>query len=118
MRGGNRQRLTSRPGAKVPPPPRHLDAAQRAIWAELARAVEAIGTFMPSDLAAFRQAVRTVARAEACPLDAAPSAAGRLEQAAASALAAFGLTPAARERLRVAPVDNSDERKRLEALLG
>jgi phage terminase small subunit len=93
----------ARPGAKVPQPPRDLDAEQAKLWRELAGAVERLGTFQPSDVVAFRQMVRTVARAEACPMGTAASAAGRLEQAAASALAAFGLSPLARERVRVPP---------------
>lgn len=103
MRGGNRQRLTSQPGAKVPRAPRGLDANQRRLWVELAGAVEELGTFQPSDLASFRGLVRCVARAELCPLDAPPSAAARLEQAAAAALSSFGLSPLARERVKVAP---------------
>jgi hypothetical protein len=117
MRGGNRTRLVSRPGAKVPPPPRGLDPLRRSLWLELARAVEKAGTFMPSDIVAFRQLVRAVARAEAAPLDAPPSAGARLEQAAASALAGFGLTPAARERLKITPPDDSEEAERLKSLL-
>lgn len=103
MRGGNRQRLAASPGASVPPPPRTLDEVQRRLWRELAVAVEELGTFAASDLVAFRALVRAVARAERCPLDAPPSAAARLEQVAASALAGFGLSPAARERLKVRP---------------
>jgi hypothetical protein len=117
VRGGNRQRIASRPGAKVPAPPRTLDPEQRRLWIELARAVEKAGTFQPSDLVAFRQLVRAVARAEVAPLDAAPSAAARLEQAAASALASFGLTPAARERLKVVPPDTTPEGERIRSLL-
>lgn len=117
MRGGNRTRVTRRPGAKVPAPPRALDALQRGLWRELARAVEVAGTFQASDLVGFRQMVRTVARAEAAPLDAAPSAAARLEQAAGSALAAFGLTPQARERLKVAPRDDSAAAQRIRSLI-
>jgi hypothetical protein len=103
VRGGNRQRPVSRPGAKVPRPPTALDGTQRRIWLELARAVERLGTYQPSDLTAFRAMVRAVTRAELCPLDAPPSAAGRLEQAAASALSSFGLSPLARERVKVPP---------------
>ena len=117
MRGGNRQRLAARPGARVPPPPRALEECQRVLWAELARAVETLGTYRPSDLAAFRAMVRGVARAERCPLDAPPSAAARLEQAAKSALESFGLTPAARERLNVTTADDSAEAARLKGLL-
>lgn len=117
MRGGNRQRIRSRPGAKVPPPPRGLDPLQRGLWLELARAVEKAGTFQPSDIVAFRQLVRAVARAEAAPLDAPPSAGARLEQAAASALASFALTPASRERMRVTPPDTTPEAERLRSLL-
>lgn len=100
MRGGNRTRPTAVPGTKVPRPPRDLDPAQRRLWLELAKAVERLGTFQPSDLVSFRQLVRAVTRAELCPLDAAPSAAGRLEQAAASSLASFGLSPLSRDRVR------------------
>jgi phage terminase small subunit len=113
VRGGNRQAPTARPGAKVPRPPRALDDDQRRIWFELAKAVERLGTFQPSDLAAFRAMVRSVTRAELCPLDAPPSAAGRLEQAAASALASFGLSPLARERVKV----EKDERSVAERIL-
>src|SRR5690349_9697594 len=108
MRGGNRQRPTARPGAKVPRPPRDLDEPQRRVWRELAHAVEALGTFQDSDLCAFRQLVRVVTRAELCPLDAAPSAAARLEQSAGSALERFGLSPLARERVRVTPPPTDD----------
>jgi phage terminase small subunit len=104
VRGGNRQRLVSAPGASVPSPPRNLDETQRRLWRELARAVEELGTFADSDLVAFRALVRAVGRAESLPLDAPPSAAARLEQVAASALAGFGLSPAARERLKVRPL--------------
>jgi hypothetical protein len=113
MRGGNRAYIRAAPGAaKAPPPPRDLDPGppppdldpvQRRLWVELRPAVTALRVYRESDLTAFRQLVRVVARAEACPLDAAPSAAGRLEQAAASALASFGLTPLARERVTVPP---------------
>lgn len=112
MRGGNRQRPTSTPGVKVPRPPKRLDADQRRLWLELARAVEKLGTFGGSDLVAFRQLVRAVTRAELCPLDAPPSAAGRLEQAAASALASFGLSPLARERVKP-PKDNRSPTDRI-----
>ncbi len=107
MRGGNRTAPTARPGVKVPRPPRNLDGKQREVWLELAEAVERLGTFQLSDLAAFRAMVRSVTRAELCPLNAPPSAAGRLEQAAASALASFGLSPLARERVKVAKNDRS-----------
>jgi hypothetical protein len=70
------------------------------LWAELADAVEELGTYKPTDLVSFRRMVRCVFRAEVCPLDAAPSAAGRLEQAAASSLASFGLSPLARQRVK------------------
>lgn len=113
MRGGNRQRPMAGPRVKVPRPPRDLDPDQRVLWRELARAVERLGTFAPSDLPAFRAMVRSVTRAERCPLDAPPSAAGRLEQAAASALASFGLSPLARERVKVP----KDERTATERIL-
>jgi phage terminase small subunit len=95
--------LTAKPGAKVPLPPKGLDANQKRLWRELASAVEDLGTFQASDIAAFRQLVRSVVRAELCPLDAPPSAAARLEQAAAAALSSFGLSPLARERVKVPP---------------
>lgn len=100
MRGGNRQRPVANPGAKPPRPPRGLDTAERALWIELARAVARLGTYADSDAVAFRRMVRAAYRAEVCPLDAAPSASGRLEQAAASALASFGLSPLARQRVK------------------
>lgn len=104
MRGGNRQRPRSEPGHKPPRPPRDLDGDEAALWRELAAAVTRLGTYTPTDLVAFRRMVRAVYRAEICPLDAAPSASGRLEQAAASALASFGLSPLARQRI-VVPKD-------------
>jgi hypothetical protein len=116
MRGGNRQAPHSSPGAKVPRPPKHLDDDQRRLWLELAAAVERLGTFQLSDLVSFRAMVRAVTRAELCPLDAPPSAAGRLEQAAASALASFGLSPLARERVKVPKDERSAARRMLESL--
>lgn len=117
MRGGNRQRLTSGVRVRPPKPPRGLEAAEVALWRELAGAVYGLGTYTGSDSAAFRRMVRCVHRAEVCPLDAAPSASARLEQAAASALAGFGLTPAARERLRTAPPEDDPEGARIKGLL-
>lgn len=102
MRGGNRQHVTARPGAKVPPPPRDLSPREKAIWADLALAVETLGTFQPSDLLFFRLTVRTLAEAEA-PGTMAPTARARVLQAAGSMLAAWGLSPLARERVRVPP---------------
>lgn len=105
MRGGNRQRPVSDPGQRPPRPPRGLDPQEAALWRELAAAVAKLGTFAATDLVAFRRMVRCVYRAEVCPLDAAPSASGRLEQAAASALASFGLSPLARQRVK--PIEDS-----------
>jgi phage terminase small subunit len=100
VRGGNRQRpLASEAGQRPPRPPRGLGPPEAALWRELADAVAELGTFKATDLVAFRRMVRCVYRAEVCPLDAAPSASGRLEQAAASALASFGLSPLARQRV-------------------
>lgn len=78
MRGGNRQHLES-DGVRPPPPPRGLDPEERRLWRRLANAVEVLGTFQPSDAVAFERMVRNVYRAQLCPLNAAPSAAGRLE---------------------------------------
>ena len=100
MRGGNRQAPRSDPGQRPPRPPRGLDPEEAALWRELAAAVAKLGTYTATDLVSFRRLVRTVYRAEVCPLDAAPSASGRLEQAAASALASFGLSPLARQRVK------------------
>jgi hypothetical protein len=120
MRGGNRSNVMAHIGkvARVPKPPRNLDREQRRVWVELAREVRIVGTYQASDLTAFRALVRAVTRAELCPLDAPPSAAGRLEQAAASALASFGLHPLARERVRTRPPESDDpEAARLQGLL-
>lgn len=108
--------MITTPGAKVPRPPAGLDEGETALWRELARAVEHLGTFGEADAVAFRRMVRVVYRAELCPLDAAPSASGRLEQAAASALASFGLSPLARERVTV-PEDTRSPDEKLRDLL-
>jgi hypothetical protein len=118
MRGGNRQAPVAEPGERPPRAPRDLDAGERALWAELADAVAELGTFKPTDLVAFRRMVRCVFRAELCPLDAAPSASGRLEQAAASALASFGLSPIARLRVRREVDPRSTGRRILDDLGG
>jgi hypothetical protein len=102
VRGGTRN-ITGRRGARVPPPPKGIDNRQKKLWRELAGAVEELGTFMPSDLAAFRSMVRSLARAEACPLEAPPSAAAKLESSARGALESFGLTPRAREKVTLPP---------------
>ncbi|HEX9107363.1 MAG TPA: hypothetical protein VF832_09040 [Longimicrobiales bacterium] len=112
MRGGNRQRPRSEPGQRPPRPPRDVDAAEAALWRELAAAVAKLGTYKATDLVSFRRMVRCVYRAEVCPLDAAPSASGRLEQAAASALASFGLSPLSRQRV-VVPKDERTVAERI-----
>lgn len=115
MRGGNRTRLRSEAGSgsRPPPPPRDLGRNEAALWRELALAVEDAGTYRPTDAVAFHRMVRCVYRAEVCPLDAAPSAAGRLEQAARNALEAFALTPSSRSRVRVEPHLRSPARRLL-----
>ena len=96
MRGGNRQRPTAIPGTKVPRAPRRLTARERAIWHELAQAVEALGTFQPSDVLFFRLTVKTIAEAESAATM--PSTArARVLQAAGSMLNAFGLSPLSRD---------------------
>jgi len=118
MRGGNRQRPLSDPGQRPPRPPRGLDPQEAALWRELAAAVAKLGTYTATDLVSFRRLVRTVYRAEICGLDAAPSASGRLEQAAASALASFGLSPLARQRVKPVVDGRTTSQRILEAVGG
>jgi hypothetical protein len=120
MKGGNRQRLRADPAgsARPPRPPRGLDPAERALWSELAEEVAQVGTYLPSDYTAFARMVRNLYRAQLCPLDAAPSAAGRLEQSAKSALESFGLTPASRLRIVVPKELSPEELKTEHALFG
>lgn len=117
MRGGNRQHLDGQAGGKRPPrPPKDLDPQEAELWRELGAAVAKLGTFTATDLVSFRRMVRCVYRAEICPLDAAPSASGRLEQAAASALASFGLSPLSRQRVKPV-VDTRSPADRMLALV-
>ncbi len=116
-RGGNRQRPLSDPGQRPPRPPRGLESAEAALWRELAAAVTKLGTYAATDVVSFRRMVRCVYRAEICGLDAAPSASGRLEQAAASALASFGLSPLARQRVKPL-VDTRSPTERILAAVG
>jgi hypothetical protein len=115
MRGGNRQRPTSNFGAKVPRAPRDLNAREAAVWRELARAVEALGTYQPSDMIFFRLTVRTVAEAEA-PGDMPPTARARVLQAAGSMLNAFGLSPLSRERVKPV-IDSRSPHERILAIV-
>ncbi len=99
MRGGNRQRPTAAPGTKVPRAPRDLSTLEQRIWRELARAVERVGTFQPSDEPFFRLMVKTYAASEE-PGNMPSTARARVLQAAGSMLNAFGLSPLSRERVK------------------
>lgn len=97
----NRERATGPEidAATVPPPPRGLSRLQRAIWAELATQVEALGTYAPPFLTAFRLLVEAVAEARDFDPRDPPTARVRARQVASSLLAGFGLVPAARDRV-------------------
>jgi phage terminase small subunit len=98
MRGGNRQKPRATPGAKVPRPPKHLSPEEKAIWLDLAAAVEGLGTYQPSDAMFFALTVRAYAEAFS-PAPMAPTARARIVQAAGSMLASWGISPLARQRV-------------------
>jgi phage terminase small subunit len=107
--------IVSAGGAKVPPAPRRLSAAERGIWRELAAAVERLGTFQPSDLLFFRLAVKTIAESESSG-KIAPTARAKLRQTAASMLNAFGLSPQGRQRVTPVVDKRNAARRVLDAL--
>lgn len=86
---------------QLPAPPPELSAAERAVWRELAPLVDAMRSASAADVPAFGLLVQSVARARSMAADA-----PIFELRAAMALAAqwlvhFGMTPAARTKVRV-----------------
>jgi len=80
-----------------------MSDGEKAVWRELAEAVEAIRVYDRAQYTSFRLLVRLVYAADACPAGAS-SAGARIWQCAQQALSAWGLRPADRERVHAAPV--------------
>ncbi len=107
LRKGRVARAAKPQAVKVPPPPRDIPAAERAIWRRLAAEVPS-GVFTTADATAFRALVHAVAMAEAPPAGTTDSAQIHWNRLAQSWLGKFGLTPLDRERVSVA-TETEDE---------
>lgn len=96
----------------MPEAPEHLPAAERSLWASLARQVDALGVFTAADLTSFRLMVGAVRLTDEAARDDSVSVNQKVaaRTAALNALAQFGLTPQARTRVKkVAPAEQGDD---------
>ncbi len=87
------------PPRSVPPPPKRMNARERAVWAELAVQVEANRTFTASTLTSFTLLVKAVTLAYGVAPDMPPSAGAKYVSAATALLRDFGLSPASADRV-------------------
>lgn len=87
------------PSSRVPPAPRTLSKSERAVWEELAREVDFLGTYCESDLTTFRMMATVVAQVGEGPGDMAASPYSSLVRTAHTLLRSFGLDPASRGRV-------------------
>ncbi len=116
-----RERPKRAPLARVPPPPERLPAPVKAIWAELALAVDSVGTFAEAYLAAFELAVEALAaarRAARAPRIS-PAALKAALQLAAGLMEGFGLSPRSRGQVpEAAPDDRTPAQRILDVVRG
>lgn len=106
------------PKAKPPRPPRGLGDVERRAWREVARQVEAVGTYAASDFSIFRLAVKALAAVDAAPVDLKASTLKGLLETAAKLLARLGCDPIARQQVDVPKTSPEDlARARAEAFL-
>lgn len=96
--------MSARKPWKVPKPPAHLSDAERAVWKDLARDVEAARTLTAGSLTAFGTLVTMLALSRSPEAAAmAPTARVRLLQAVSTLLREFGLTPYGAAKVERAP---------------
>jgi hypothetical protein len=91
------------PVCPVPPPPENLNGVERETWADLARQVEAIGTYDEANHEAFVLMVRVCAAVRQLDLTQMTSPVGTLLRQEIALLGRFGLTAADRTRVPSLP---------------
>lgn len=94
------------PKARPPPPPRGLDEVERQAWNEVARQVEAAGTYTAADFSIFRLAVKALAAVDAAPPLLKASTRRGLFETAAKLLARLGCDPISRQQIDAPPKED------------
>jgi len=93
--------------AEVPAPPKDLRRAEVAVWRELAEQINAVGSYTPQSLSAFRALVVVTARIRDRATS--PTSIPSLSTTQARYLASFGLDPATRARRVAAELEHPPE---------
>jgi hypothetical protein len=99
MRGGHNASIKAAAAGGEAPPYRRLPRELRPVGKTVADAITRAGTYTPQDWPYFVLACATYAAALE-PGDMPPTARARVLQAAGSMLAAFGLSPMSRDRVK------------------
>lgn len=81
--------------SRPPRPPADLPDVERDAWREVARQVQARGTYTPAHYSAFRLAVKALAAVYAAPVDLKATSMRGLIESASKMLGRFGLDPVA-----------------------
>ena len=97
------------PADRVPRPPKGLSEAERAVWAELARQVNVLGTYSAATFTSFRLMVKVVAMVDTAAADMPATALVRLTQVASGLLGRFGLDPATAAKVPRLPQASDDD---------
>lgn len=106
------------PTAKPPRPPKGLEEVERRAWREVARQVEAAGTYTPADFSVFRLAVKALASVDAAPASLKASTLKGLLEVAAKLLARLGCDPISRQQVAVPTKEDAAKRRAAEFLFG
>lgn len=99
--------LPAAPAAKVPPPPKRLRGAEREAWLEVARQVEAAGTYTEAHFSAFRLAVKALAAVYAAPSTTKATTLRGLIDTASRLIGRFALDPVSRGQVAPPPAPSS-----------
>jgi len=84
---------------RVPPPPKKLSSAERAVWVEVAAAVDSLHVFAVSDTLAFRLLVEAITVERALYARGAWAEWGKATGVVLRLFGSFGLTPSDRHRV-------------------
>lgn len=96
------------PRAKVPNPPEHFTAEEKAAWAQAAAEVEQLGTYADAFYAEFCDMVRLDAACARLDMNNLDTPATRVLSIAQTKRSLFGRNPASRRKTPTSPVMKND----------